>query len=632
MGFSEDLPGLGAANKGCFPLADSFPLMFHVTDDQGRIVRVSDLWLAKLGYSRDDVIGRRSLDFLTPDSARIAANGMDDFHARGFISDLRHGFRNSDGGSVDCVVTVSVLKSHDGKRIGAVAIVQGMEGPSEHIDRVKLESFRLKSCIEGTDAGTWEWNVQTGETVFNGRWAEIVGHTLDELSPISIDTWLTLAHPDDLALSKAALKDHWEGRAPQYDIQLRMRHRDGRWVWVHARGRVFTWTADGQPEWMFGTHFCIEESRRRAEESARLNRMLSRTGAVAGVGGWELDLETNKVIWSPETRRIHGVDDDFVPSVETGINFYAPEARDVIERAVQLGLEQGKPWDLVLPFTRVNGESIWVRAVGEVETERGTPRRIFGALQDITERVQQTNELQDAIDALERSNEELDQFAYIASHDLKAPLRVISNAVQWIEEDVGDALEGQTLKAMELLRNRVVRMDRLLSDLLEHSRIGRVEEDTCTVSIEEILTDIRDLVDLREGFRIESGPGLDEIHVPRMPATKILLNLVGNAVKHHDMDSGVVRIEAEETPVAWTFTVSDDGPGIPENMQERVFGMFQTLRPRDQVEGSGMGLAIIEKSVAKAGGRVKLTSEGRGCIFTIQLPRAAAQIERRTPA
>lgn len=113
---------------------------------------------------------------------------------------------------------------------------------------------RLAAIIEATHVGTWEWNVQTGEAVFNERWAEIIGYTLEELSPVSINTWTESVHPDDGAVSEQALENHFSGELDYYDVQCRMRHKNGHWVWVHDRGRVVSWTADGQPEWMYGTH------------------------------------------------------------------------------------------------------------------------------------------------------------------------------------------------------------------------------------------------------------------------------------------------------------------------------------------------------------------------------------------
>lgn len=118
---------------------------------------------------------------------------------------------------------------------------------------------RSRAIIEGTRVGTWEWNVQTGETVFNQRWAEICGYQLSELEPISIQTWLSLAHPEDLAESERLLNAHFSGESSHYDFRGRMRHKDGHWVWVHDRGQVFEWTSSGEPLMMFGTHADVTE-------------------------------------------------------------------------------------------------------------------------------------------------------------------------------------------------------------------------------------------------------------------------------------------------------------------------------------------------------------------------------------
>jgi PAS domain S-box-containing protein len=131
-------------------------------------------------------------------------------------------------------------------------------------------NWRMASIIEGTHAGTWEWNVQTGETVFNSIWAEMVGYTLEELAPISIHTWESLAHPDDLALSGELLQQHFEGKTPYYHCESRMRHKDGHWIWVLDRGRVITWTADGKPLMMYGTHSDITESKLATEKIKEL--------------------------------------------------------------------------------------------------------------------------------------------------------------------------------------------------------------------------------------------------------------------------------------------------------------------------------------------------------------------------
>lgn len=151
------------------------------------------------------------------------------------------------------------------------------------------ERRRLAAIIEGTGVGTWDWNIRTGETRLNARWAEIIGYTLDELAPLSIETWLQHVHPDDLAASNTLLQQHVAGQTPVYECEARMRHRAGHWVWVLDRGRVLTRSPDGRPEWMFGTHLDITErvQQRQALEAAR-HRMALVTDS-GGIGIWEWD-------------------------------------------------------------------------------------------------------------------------------------------------------------------------------------------------------------------------------------------------------------------------------------------------------------------------------------------------------
>jgi PAS domain S-box-containing protein len=146
------------------------------------------------------------------------------------------------------------------------------------------ERQRLAGIIEGTNVGTWEWNVQTGETKFNGRWAGIIGYTLAELAPVSIETWVAYAHPDDLVTSNDLLARHFRGESDYYEMEARMRHRDGSWVWVLDRGKVATWTEEGKPCWMLGTHQDITERKRAEEEHQILERQLLQAQKLESLG------------------------------------------------------------------------------------------------------------------------------------------------------------------------------------------------------------------------------------------------------------------------------------------------------------------------------------------------------------
>lgn len=157
------------------------------------------------------------------------------------------------------------------------------DGVEQEINRQNIHDFyrelrqserRTRAVIQGTRVGTWEWNVQTGETVFNERWAGICGYRLEELEPINIQTWLGLAHPDDLAESERRLNEHFAGNLPEYDFRCRMRHKDGHWVWVHDRGQVLEWTDQGEPLMMFGTHANVTDEMNNLAKIQRQNTAL----------------------------------------------------------------------------------------------------------------------------------------------------------------------------------------------------------------------------------------------------------------------------------------------------------------------------------------------------------------------
>lgn len=220
---------------------------------------------------------------------------------------------------------------------------------------------------------------------------------------------------------------------------------------------------------------------------------------------------------------------------------------------------------------------------------------------------------------LKRSNAELNQFAYVASHDLKSPLRAIKNLAEWVSEDAGESLSDDCRKDLLLLQERVTRMEGLLDALLEYSRVGRKEDELKPVDVRQLVEDLAATLDVPEGTRIVLEGEFPVPQAPRGALVRVFGNLISNAIKHGCPDGGTVTVTARSEPDYYRFSVADDGPGIAEEYQERVFAMFQTLRPRDEVEGTGMGLALVKKTIEIHGGTVTMESklgEGTTIHFT----------------
>ena len=220
-------------------------------------------------------------------------------------------------------------------------------------------------------------------------------------------------------------------------------------------------------------------------------------------------------------------------------------------------------------------------------------------------------------EGLKKVNKELDQFAYVISHDLKAPLRAIANLALWIEEDLGELMPAEIKKNMDLLRGRVHRMESLINGILEYSRAVRKNENIEIVDVKKLLTEIIDLISPPSTFHIEIKENIPTIKSEKIKLQQVFSNLINNAYKHnHNPSSGKIIIDYQNNENSHLFSVEDNGPGISSEYHEKVFQIFQTLEARDQIENTGVGLAIVKKIVEENGGKVWVESErGSGAKF-----------------
>lgn len=228
---------------------------------------------------------------------------------------------------------------------------------------------------------------------------------------------------------------------------------------------------------------------------------------------------------------------------------------------------------------------------------------------------------EELIAALERSNADLDGFAHVASHDLKAPLRGIAALSEWIEEDLGEQVTDAARGHLTMLRGRVRRLEDLIEGILSYSRAGRTGREVSEVDVGALLAEAIELLAPPSSAAITVDPGMPVLRTARVPLQQVFMNLISNALKHAGPEAAV-RVGVREAGAFWEFSVSDNGPGIAPAYHERIWAIFQTLKPRDQVEGTGIGLSVVRKIVASMGGRAWVESEvGEGACFRFTWPR-----------
>jgi signal transduction histidine kinase len=231
-------------------------------------------------------------------------------------------------------------------------------------------------------------------------------------------------------------------------------------------------------------------------------------------------------------------------------------------------------------------------------------------------------EAQYLISRLDQSNKELDQFAYVASHDLKAPLRGIASVSQWLEEDLGDAVTKTAKEHFALLRNRVERMEGLINGILDYSRAGKVKTKIEQLAVGELLQEVIEMVSPDTEVRVNARCRELRLVTERIPLQQVFMNLISNALKHAKHAQLSIQVDASDAGEFVQFSVTDNGPGIAPRFHERIWGIFQTLEPRDAVEGTGIGLSVVKKLVETKGGHVDLkSSEGEGATFVFTWPK-----------
>lgn len=224
---------------------------------------------------------------------------------------------------------------------------------------------------------------------------------------------------------------------------------------------------------------------------------------------------------------------------------------------------------------------------------------------------------------LARVSGELQKFAYVMAHDLKAPLRAVSNLSSWLEEDLDGKLDAATRRQLDLLRRRVERMDNFINALLEYSSAGEDGSASEPVAVRALVEKVLAVVPPPAGFTVELAPDLPLVEANRAHLHQVFACLIDNALQHHDRPSGSVWVAAVEAGAFYEFSVADDGPGVPERYRERIFELFQTLDRRDKTERLGIGLALAKKLVLEAGGwiGVEARTGGRGAVFRFRWPK-----------
>jgi PAS domain S-box-containing protein len=581
-----------------------------VANTSGEFIRVNKRWEEILGYSAADIEGRPFLDYVHPDDLSATLETMTTLDNQSEVKNFKNRYLSSDG----TYRWIEWRSKPQGNIIYAVArdVTENMKAETELIQQKE----RLANIVEGANVGTWEWNVQTGETIFNEKWADIIGYTLKEISPISIETWINNTHPDDLEASNKMLEKHLNGKLDHYEIECRMLHKQGHWVWINDRGKVRSWTEDGKPLWVFGTHIDITE-RKQAEEALQDRERLLATILQTTVDGfWVVDNQ----------KRITQVNDAYcVMSGYSREELLSMTIKDLdaieipeetaarIKRIIENGSEIFQTC-----HRRKNGTLLPLEISITYLAENGGQLICF--CRDITIRKQAEKALM--LQASERAA--VDAFTSSVSHDLQAPLRRIEGFSEALLEECSDQLNEQ---ARDYLR-RIIRQIKSMSDrtaaLLKLSKIVSHEINYEEVNLSSLARSY-----LEKLCYAEPNRRVDTVVAPDITAmgdgdflSVVLENLLDNAWKFTaGLENARIELGSAKKDGLTIYFIRDNGIGFDQQRANEIFEPFIKLHSEADYPGIGIGLNLVYRIIKRHGGEVWAEGEpNKGACFFFTLP------------
>lgn len=481
---------------------------------------------------------------------------------------------------------------------------------------LRVSNERLDLALRGTNDGIWDWDLVTGRMYFSPRWKEMLGYANNEIED-RFKEWETRMHPEDRDRAFATIQEYFAGKRAAFELEHRLRHKDGSYRRILSRG-VAVWDEGGKAVRMAGSNADLTE-RRKAEQALRESESKLRA-FINNVPAILFSIDLSGVI-----TMLEGQGMEVQSLVEGGIVGHSvaelygdmPGVVDSVKRA--LGGES-------LVATMQSQQTTYEVAYSPVHALDGSVTGVIGVAHDIGDRVRAKEELERTADELRRSNEELEQFAYIASHDLQEPLRMVTSYTQLLERRYAAQLDDAAREFIGYAVDGAKRMQQFITGLLRYSRVGTEPQVMEAVNLTEVydaaMANLRIAVE-ESGAKVECRE-LPVVRGDPRQLTQIFQNLIGNALKFRKPgEAPHVEVWAEREGDFWRVSARDNGIGLDPQFSERVFTIFQRLHTRDEYEGTGLGLAICKKIVERHGGRIWVESkEGEGATFSFTLPAA----------
>ena len=651
LGIARDISELTAAQDR---LAEREELLAAVISQAGdgidvvdaetlRFVEFNDVACATLGYTRDEML-QLSLPVIQAelDPEQIRARMTQLLAAGGASFETRH--RRKDGSEFDVQINVRPVELHG--RALIVAVWRDITDRRRMEEALRVSRDRLAQAISGSSDGLWDWNMDSGEVYYSPRWMDMLGYRPDELAS-TFDTWVTLVHPDDKDATLNTVKAFLAGDQPRFEVEYRMRHKDGHWVDILSRADQAR-DADGQPSSphrLVGTHVDIS-ARKQAEAALRESEFfLRQTQRAAAIGGWRADPVNNTVMWTEGVYALVEMPLDYQPDLTDAMTFFPPNSRRLVDAALRKAMRDGHSFVLQVELRTRSGRIREVELRGYSHVDAGQHiDYLLGTVQDVTEHrvaerelhsyreyleikvAERTAELARAKEQAEEASRTKSTFLANMSHEIRTPMNAIIGLTHLLQHDLPDTKHRVRLGKVADAAQHLLH---IINDILDLSKIeaGKLTLEQGEVQLAAVVSGAVDLVTERARAKgltlvIQLDPSLaTTLQGDGLRLGQVLLNLLSNAVKFTAHGNIHVRVRpVAEQGGEWLirFEVEDPGIGLSEAEIARLFRPFEQADSSTtrRFGGTGLGLVISRRLVQLMGGEIGIESQlGQGSTF-----------------